>query len=68
MLLSAMVVVHTMPWEEDRRSSGTLVIADVTLVNAMKQAPCVASIITRVTQNGCLPVPNLIITSAVQTR
>ncbi len=43
-------------------------ITDFTLVNAMTQAPCVASNITSGTTLGCLPVPNLVITSAVQTR
>lgn len=42
-------------------------ITDMTLVNAMSGAPCVASNIASGTL-GCLPVPNLVITSAVQTR
>ena len=42
-------------------------ITDLTLVNAMKGAPCVASAVTP-SSLGCLPVPNLVITSAVQTR
>jgi cyclophilin family peptidyl-prolyl cis-trans isomerase len=41
-------------------------ITDLTLVNAMKTAPCVSSNLTAGV--GCLPVPNLVITSAVQTR
>jgi peptidyl-prolyl cis-trans isomerase A (cyclophilin A) len=41
-------------------------ITDLTLVNAMKTAPCVSSTITAGV--GCLPVPNLVITSAVRTR
>jgi cyclophilin family peptidyl-prolyl cis-trans isomerase len=43
-------------------------ISDLTLVNAMKLAPCVASNLTAGVDLGCLPVPNLVITSAVQTR
>jgi cyclophilin family peptidyl-prolyl cis-trans isomerase len=43
-------------------------ISDFTLVDAMKLAPCVSSTITGGTVYGCLPVPNLVITSAVQTR
>ncbi len=43
-------------------------ISDLTLVTAMTQAPCVPSSITGGTASGCLPVPNLVITSAVQTR
>jgi cyclophilin family peptidyl-prolyl cis-trans isomerase len=43
-------------------------ITDLTLVTAMTQAPCVSSVITQGTNFGCLPVPNLVITSAVQTR
>lgn len=43
-------------------------ITDMTLVTAMTGAPCVASNITSGTALGCLPVPNLVITSAVQTR
>jgi cyclophilin family peptidyl-prolyl cis-trans isomerase len=46
-------------------------IKDFTTVNAMAQAPCVPSVVTGgvgTTLYGCLPVPNLIITSAVQTR
>jgi peptidyl-prolyl cis-trans isomerase A (cyclophilin A) len=42
-------------------------ITDLTLVNAMKLAPCVPSNVTP-SVVGCLPVPNLVITSAVQTR
>jgi peptidyl-prolyl cis-trans isomerase A (cyclophilin A) len=42
-------------------------ITDLTLVNAMKLAPCVPSTVTPANL-GCLPVPNLVITSAVQTR
>ena len=41
-------------------------ITDLTLVNAMKLAPCVSSALTAGV--GCLPVPNLVITSALQTR
>lgn len=37
-------------------------ITDMSFVSAMTQATCVASVVTG--QNGCLPVPNLIITSA----
>jgi cyclophilin family peptidyl-prolyl cis-trans isomerase len=43
-------------------------ITDMTLVTAMAQAPCVSSTITQGTTAGCLPVPNLVITSAVKTR
>jgi peptidyl-prolyl cis-trans isomerase A (cyclophilin A) len=43
-------------------------ITDMTLVNAMKTAPCVSSVITSGTAYGCLPVPNLVITGAVKTR
>jgi cyclophilin family peptidyl-prolyl cis-trans isomerase len=43
-------------------------ITDLTLVNAMKLGPCVASNVTGGTALGCLPVPNLVISSAVQTR
>jgi cyclophilin family peptidyl-prolyl cis-trans isomerase len=43
-------------------------ITDMTLVTAMTQAPCVSSDITSGTMFGCLPVPNLVVTSAVQTR
>lgn len=43
-------------------------ITDMTLVTAMGQAPCVSSVITQGNNLGCLPVPNLVITSAVQTR
>lgn len=42
-------------------------ITDMTLVTAMTHAPCVSSVITPSTL-GCLPVPNLVITSAVKTR
>jgi cyclophilin family peptidyl-prolyl cis-trans isomerase len=41
-------------------------ITDMTLVTAMTQAPCVSSTLTQGV--GCLPVPNLVITSAVKTR
>ena len=41
-------------------------ISNLTLVNAMKTAPCVSSTLT--TGLGCLPVPNLVITGATQTR
>jgi cyclophilin family peptidyl-prolyl cis-trans isomerase len=43
-------------------------ITDMTFVNTMKGATCVSSNITSGTSLGCLPVPNLVITSAVQTR
>jgi len=43
-------------------------ITDMSLVTTMTQAPCVASNITSGTSLGCLPVPNLVITSAVKTR
>jgi cyclophilin family peptidyl-prolyl cis-trans isomerase len=43
-------------------------IKDFTTVNAMAQAPCVSSNVTAGTSLGCLPVPNLVITSAVKTR
>ena len=43
-------------------------ITDMTLVSSMSQAPCVSSVVTQGTALGCLPVPNLVITSAVQTR
>jgi peptidyl-prolyl cis-trans isomerase A (cyclophilin A) len=43
-------------------------ISDMTFVSAMTQAPCVSAVITQNGQFGCLPVPNLVITSAVQTR
>lgn len=43
-------------------------ITDMTLVTSMAQAPCVASNVTGGTSLGCLPVPNLVITSATQTR
>jgi cyclophilin family peptidyl-prolyl cis-trans isomerase len=43
-------------------------ISNMTQVSAMTQAPCVSSTITQGTTFGCLPVPNLVITSAVQTR
>jgi cyclophilin family peptidyl-prolyl cis-trans isomerase len=42
-------------------------ISDMTVVSGMEQAPCVTSVVTTGT-NSCLPVPNLVITSAVQTR
>lgn len=43
-------------------------ITDMTPVTALTQAPCVSSSITQGTTYGCLPVPNLVITSAVRTR
>jgi cyclophilin family peptidyl-prolyl cis-trans isomerase len=46
-------------------------IKDFTTVNAMVQAPCQSSVVTGgtgTTAYGCLPVPNLVITSAVVTR
>lgn len=43
-------------------------ITDMTLVSSMAGAPCVSSLVTQGTQLGCLPVPNLVITSAVKTR
>lgn len=46
-------------------------ISDMTLVNAMAQAPCVSSVITGGSGSGslgCLPVPNLVITAAAKTR
>jgi len=43
-------------------------ITDMTLVTAMNQAPCESSIVTQGGALGCLPIPNLVITSAVQTR
>lgn len=43
-------------------------ITDMTLVTAMAQAPCVSAPVTQNGILGCLPVPNLVITSAVQTR
>jgi cyclophilin family peptidyl-prolyl cis-trans isomerase len=43
-------------------------ITDMTLVSAMRQAPCVSSNVTQGNGLGCLPIPNLVITSAVQTR
>jgi cyclophilin family peptidyl-prolyl cis-trans isomerase len=43
-------------------------ITNMTLVTAMTQAPCVSSNITQGTSLGCLPVPNLVIVSAAQTR
>jgi len=43
-------------------------ITDMTLVSAMRQAPCVNSNVTQGNALGCLPVPNLVITSAVKTR
>jgi cyclophilin family peptidyl-prolyl cis-trans isomerase len=42
-------------------------ITDYTLVNAMAAAPCVSSVLVSGTL-GCLPVPNLVIISAVKTR
>ncbi len=42
-------------------------ITDYTLVNAMAAAPCVSSVIVS-GGLGCLPVPNLVIASAVKTR
>jgi cyclophilin family peptidyl-prolyl cis-trans isomerase len=41
-------------------------ITNMTLVTAMTQAPCVSSTLTG--NNGCLPVPNLVIVTAAQTR
>lgn len=43
-------------------------ISDMSFVNTMKGATCVSSSITSGTNLGCLPVPNLVITSAEQTR
>jgi cyclophilin family peptidyl-prolyl cis-trans isomerase len=43
-------------------------ITDITSVNPLTQAPCVSSNITSGTTLGCLPVPNLVITSATKTR
>jgi peptidyl-prolyl cis-trans isomerase A (cyclophilin A) len=43
-------------------------ITDMTLVTSMAQAPCVSSVVTGGASLGCLPVPNLVITSAEQTR
>lgn len=43
-------------------------ITDMTFVNSMTQATCVSSWLTSGTQLGCLPVPNLVITTALQTR
>jgi cyclophilin family peptidyl-prolyl cis-trans isomerase len=41
-------------------------ITSMTFVTTMAGAPCVSSVITG--SNGCLPVPNLVITSATKTR
>lgn len=41
-------------------------VTSMTFVNAMTQAPCVSSVLTQ--GAGCLPVPNLVITAAAQTR
>jgi peptidyl-prolyl cis-trans isomerase A (cyclophilin A) len=41
-------------------------ITNLTLVNAMTQAPCVSS--SFLGNLGCLPVPNLVVTAAAQTR
>lgn len=41
-------------------------ITNMTLVTAMTQAPCVSSTLTG--NSGCLPVPNLVIVTAAQTR
>lgn len=43
-------------------------ITDMSFVAEMSQAPCVASVVTDGTYYGCLPVPNLMIVSAEQTR
>jgi cyclophilin family peptidyl-prolyl cis-trans isomerase len=43
-------------------------ISDLTLVNTMKTAPCLSSVVTSGTALGCLPVPNLVITAAAKTR
>ena len=43
-------------------------LTDMSLVGEMAQAPCESSLVTQGNQLGCLPVPNLVITSAVQTR
>lgn len=46
-------------------------ITDMSFVTAMAQAPCVAAVITGGSGQGnlgCLPVPNLVITSAAKTR
>jgi cyclophilin family peptidyl-prolyl cis-trans isomerase len=43
-------------------------ITNMSLVTAMTQAPCVSSNVTQGTNLGCLPVPNLVIVTAAQTR
>jgi len=43
-------------------------ITDMSFVNTLTQQPCVSSVITSGTSLGCLPVPNLVITSATKTR
>jgi cyclophilin family peptidyl-prolyl cis-trans isomerase len=43
-------------------------ITNMSFVTAMTQAPCVSAVITENGNFGCLPVPNLVITSALQTR
>lgn len=43
-------------------------ISDMSLISSMNAAPCVSSQVTNGTNLGCLPVPNIVITSAIQTR
>lgn len=43
-------------------------ITDMAPVAALIQAPCVTAAVTANGQLGCLPVPNLVITSAIQSR
>jgi cyclophilin family peptidyl-prolyl cis-trans isomerase len=43
-------------------------ITNMAPVTALTAAPCVSSTITSGTSFGCLPVPNLVITSATKTR
>lgn len=43
-------------------------ITDMTFVAGMAQAPCVSAVVTGGGSLGCLPVPNLVIVSAEQTR
>jgi cyclophilin family peptidyl-prolyl cis-trans isomerase len=43
-------------------------ITNMTPVASLLQAPCVSAVITQNGAYGCLPVPNLVITSATRTR
>lgn len=43
-------------------------ITDMTLVTTMTQAPCVPAVVAQGSNASCLPVPNLVITAAAQTR